>query len=208
MPSPPIQILVVDDEPDLCTLTKEFLEMSGDLGVDMANSVKEAVLALSKRRYDAIVSDYQMPVEDGIHFLKSLRTAGDRTPFILFTGRGREEVVIEALNNGADSYLQKGGEPKSQYAELAHRIGMLVRRHQTEAALLDSETEFRALFEHNPDAVILIGLDGKILNCNQASWMFAQKNKEEMVGKTISDLGVFSAQDMAQFAKELTGRAS
>ncbi len=83
--------------------------MSGDLGVDMANSVKEAVLALSKKRYDAIVSDYQMPVEDGIHFLKSLRSAGDRTPFILFTGRGREEVVIEALNNGADSSVRREG---------------------------------------------------------------------------------------------------
>ncbi len=73
--------------------------------------------------------------------------------------------------------------------------------------MLDSETEFRTLFEHNPDAVILIGLDGKILNCNQASCMFAQQNKEEMMGKTISDLGVFSAEDLAHFAKELTGRA-
>jgi PAS domain S-box-containing protein len=207
MSSLPIQILVVDDEAELCALTKEFLERSGNLNVDTARSVKEAVLALSEKRYDAIVSDYQMPVEDGIHFLKSLRSAGDRTPFILFTGRGREEVVIEALNNGADSYLQKGGEPRSQYAELGHRIGMLVQRHQAEAALLESETEFRTLFENNPDAVILLDLDGKIMNCNRAGSLFAQKDRQEMIGKTFSDLDMFSAEDLAHFQKELVGRA-
>ncbi len=59
-----------------------------------------------------------MPGMDGIQLLKALRDSGDRTPFILFTGRGREEVAIEALNHGADFYLQKGGNVEVQFAEL------------------------------------------------------------------------------------------
>ena len=137
--SPPlIHVLAVDDEPDLCALTKEFLEMNGEMSVDTTSSVKEARNALTKRRYDAIVSDYQMPGEDGIQFLKSLGTADERTPFILFTGKGREEVVIEALNNGADSYLQKGGMPAPMYVELEHRIRTAVRKRQA-----DKEVEER-----------------------------------------------------------------
>jgi PAS domain S-box-containing protein len=202
-----MQILVVDDEPDLCTLTKEFLEMSGEVKVDTANSVMEAGDLLSKKTYDAIVSDYQMPGRDGIQFLKSMRSSGDRTPFILFTGRGREEVVIEALNNGADSYLQKGGDPDSQYAELGHRIGMLVRRHQTEAALLDSEAEFRTLFDNNPDAVVLINIDGRILNCNHATVLVLQMSKEKLIGSDVSDLGVFRPEDVARFQRAITDRA-
>lgn len=111
MSSHPIQILSVDDEPDICDLTKEFLEITRKINVDIAGSVEEARRMIDQREYDAIVSDYQMPGENGIQFLKSLRASGDMIPFILFTGKGREEVVIEAINNGADAYLQKGGEP-------------------------------------------------------------------------------------------------
>ncbi len=122
--------MVVDDEPDLCMVTKEFLEMGGDMAADIATSVDEARRALSQNRYDVVISDYQMPQEDGLSFLKSLRSAGNSVPFILFTGKGREEVVIRALNLGADSYLQKGGDAGSQYAELKHLIRTVVSRHR------------------------------------------------------------------------------
>ena len=72
---------------------------------------------------------------DGIQFLKQVRGSGNSVPFILFTGRGREEVVIQALNEGADFYLQKGGEPKSQFTELAHKIQSAVSRKKAEEEL-------------------------------------------------------------------------
>ena len=50
----------------------------------------------------------------------------------MFTGKGREEIVIEALNYGADFYLQKGGDPKPLFTELANAIRHLVRRSQAE----------------------------------------------------------------------------
>ncbi|MEN6343051.1 MAG: PAS domain S-box protein [Methanospirillum sp.] len=71
-----------------------------------------------------------MPGMDGIDFLKSVRLSGDTIPFILFTGRGREEVVIQALNEGADFYIQKGGDPGSQFAELTHKIQIAVENHR------------------------------------------------------------------------------
>jgi len=88
MPFSPIRVLAVDDETDICTLTKRFLEMSEAMEVDTVCSVREAMAEVTKKRYDVIVSDYQMPDEDGIQFLKSLRAAGDAIPFILFTGKG------------------------------------------------------------------------------------------------------------------------
>ncbi|MFA6673443.1 MAG: PAS domain S-box protein, partial [Methanoculleus sp.] len=60
-------------------------------------------------------------------------------PFIIFTGRGREEVAIEALNNGADFYLQKGGDPKTQFSELANAVRQLAGRRRAEAAFRKSE---------------------------------------------------------------------
>ena len=82
-----------------------------------------------------IISDYQMPEMDGIAFLKTLRTRGNATQFIIFTGRGREEVAIEALNEGVDFYIHKDGEPRSQFAERTHKIKLVVNRKRTEEKL-------------------------------------------------------------------------
>ena len=117
-----MDILYVDDETSLLEITKLFLEKDGDFNVHVFDSAGLALEALESRKFDAIVSDYLMPETDGIEFLKALRKSGDRTPFILLTGKGREEVAIEALNSGADYYLNKGGDPKSQFAELRNMI--------------------------------------------------------------------------------------
>jgi PAS domain S-box-containing protein len=119
----------------------------GDVHVDIAESASAALDMLSTQKYDAIVSDYQMPGMNGIEFLKALRESNDNIPFILFTGRGREEIVIEALKNGADFYLQKGGDPKSQFAELTNIIDQLVTKRRSEMALIESEERYRSFIK-------------------------------------------------------------
>ncbi|HEX3002344.1 MAG TPA: response regulator, partial [Methanoregula sp.] len=121
-----LSLLYVDDEPGLLEIGKLFLETSGGFTVTTAVSGNEGLDELAVHPFDAIVSDYQMPEMNGIQFLKAVRKSYGSIPFILFTGRGREEVVIEAINNGADFYLQKGGDPKAQFAELAHKIRQAV----------------------------------------------------------------------------------
>ncbi|MEI7649620.1 MAG: response regulator, partial [Methanomicrobiales archaeon] len=147
-----IRVLYVDDEPTLLEIGKIYLERDGTFYVDTLTSAGEALTRLNTERYDAIVSDYQMPEMDGITFLKRLKGSGNTTPFIIFTGRGREEVVIEALNSGADFYLQKGGEPKSQFAELSNKIRYAVTRTHAEDALAESEVKYKTLFESAGDA--------------------------------------------------------
>jgi len=126
----PIRVLYVDDEPGLLKICKLFLERTAGFTVDTLTSAADALAKIPVKQYDAIVSDYQMPEMDGIAFLKAVRASGNAIPFILFTGRGREEIVIQALNEGADFYLQKGGEPASQFIELAHKIRRAVDRRR------------------------------------------------------------------------------
>ena len=137
-----LSVLYVDDEEMLLDIGKMFLERSGDRSVDIAISARQGIEQMGNKTYDAIVSDYQMPGMDGIEFLKNIR-ATSTIPFILFTGKGREEVVIEAINSGADFYLQKGGDPKSQFVELKHKILQAVNRRRTEDELRKSETRYR-----------------------------------------------------------------
>jgi len=128
-------VLYVDDEAELLEICKLFLELEGQFSVDTLTSAEEALTLIQSKNYDAIISDYQMPEMDGIAFLKQVRGSGNTIPFILFTGRGREEIVIQALNEGADFYLQKGGEPRSQFTELGHKIRSAVSRKKAEEEL-------------------------------------------------------------------------
>ena len=133
MPNEPrFSILYVDDEPALLDITGMFLERTGNFSVSTCDNANDALKIISHQLFDAIISDYDMPDCDGISFLKNLRRNGNKTPFIIFTGRGREEVAIQALNEGADFYLQKGGDPKSQFAELVNKIRYAISRKQRE----------------------------------------------------------------------------
>jgi PAS domain S-box-containing protein len=123
------RVLYVDDEQMLLEIAKIYLEKDRGYSVDTALSARDVLQQGNLRDYDAIISDYQMPEMDGIAFLKEVRSQSIDTPFILFTGRGREEIVIQALNEGADFYLQKGGEPKSQFAELSHKVHIAIEHH-------------------------------------------------------------------------------
>ena len=125
------RILYVDDEPDLLDLGKLFLERNGQFSVDICSSAPEALDLMGTTTFDAIISDYQMQDMDGIGFLKTVRASGNAIPFILFTGRGREVVVIQALNEGANFYLQKGGNSEAQFAELAHKTRIAIEHHRS-----------------------------------------------------------------------------
>ncbi|MCQ1537554.1 PAS domain S-box protein [Methanocalculus taiwanensis] len=133
--SAPISILFIEDEPSLLEIGQLFLEEDPLLSVVTCDNVPDAIILLKERHFDAIISDYQMPDMNGIDFLKYLRNNGDRTPFIILTGQSREEVVIEALNSGADFYIQKGGDPRAQFAELSNQIRYAVATRRGEAEI-------------------------------------------------------------------------
>jgi len=181
-----ISILYVDDEPTLLEITRVYLERTGEFSVATTTSAQEAITMLAAEPFDAVISDYQMPEMDGLAFLKFLRSDKNAVPFILFTGKGREEVAIEALNSGADFYLQKGGEPKSQYAELSSKIRQAVQRRQAEMALLDSEEKYRDLVENINDVLFVVDRNGTITYISPRISQFGYA-PADMIKRPVSD---------------------
>jgi PAS domain S-box-containing protein len=184
------RILYADDDLALLEIGKLFLEQDGMFTVDTFPSATEALERLRSAEYDAIISDYQMPETDGITFLKTLRHRGNITPFIIFTGKGREEVVIEALNSGADFYIQKGGEPVSQYTELAHKVRQAVQRRRAEKSIHDHERREADILNFLPDATFAIDTDGVVIAWNRAMEKMTGVPASAILGKGNNEYAI------------------
>ncbi|MDH7510085.1 MAG: PAS domain S-box protein [Methanolinea sp.] len=158
-----ISVLCVDDDASLLDITRIYLEKTGDFTVDTAESAIIALKKIKDNSYDAIVSDYQMPGMDGIAFLTLLRREYPDMPFLIFTGKGRDEVIIRAFERGADFYIQKGGDPRSQFTEMAHKIRTAVLFRKEQKARRESEARFRALIENASDIIRILDENGNIV---------------------------------------------
>lgn len=131
-----------------------------------------------------------MPGMDGIELLKVIRERFGDIPFVLFTGRGREEIVIEAIESGADFYLQKGGDPVSQFAELAHKIRQALRRKEAERSKQDSEQRLSDIIDFLPDATFAIDRAGTVIAWNRAVEEMTGVPASAMLGKGDRDYAV------------------
>ncbi len=193
------RILVVDDEPALLELNRIYLTQSGEMQVETTTTPLQALDMLSKTPYDAIVADYEMPEMDGIALLKEVRKRGHFIPFIIFSGRGREEIIIEALNNGADFYLQKGGNPSAQFAELRNMILQAVRRRRAEEETQRARDLYQSVFEHTGSATLIIEGDMTISLMNSEAARLSGYSREEVEGK-ISWTTFVAPEDLQRLA--------
>ena len=163
-----VQVLHVDDDPDFAALTAEVLERRDRrLDVTTATSATDGLDRLEEGPVDCVVSDYDMPGQDGIAFLERVREEYPRLPFILFTGNGNEEIAAKAVRAGATDYLQKSS-GTDQYALLANRVTNAVEKYATERKLQETHRRFGKLLEGSADYVHVLDPDGTITYASPA----------------------------------------
>ena len=132
--SEPIRVLHVDDDPEFAELTAAFLDRAdGAFEIETAADAAEGLDRLEDGAFDCIVSDHEMPGRNGIEFLETVREVDPDLPFVLFTGKGSEQVASDAISAGATDYLQKGSSTE-RYELLANRIRNAVSQFRSKRA--------------------------------------------------------------------------
>ncbi len=197
-----IKVLHIDDEEDFLIITKEFVERlsEGEISVVSSSNPLEALERVETKKFDVIVCDYMMEELNGLDLLRKLKTQDYDIPFIIFTGRGREEVVIKALNLGADYYLRKGLDAKSQYAELVHQIKTVFRHKTAERGLRESEEKFSLFLNNVPAVAYLKDEEGRYTFFNDYLYDVYKVTPEEIIGKTASEF--FGEEEGKEIEKE------
>jgi DNA-binding response OmpR family regulator len=126
-------ILVVDDEPKIVQVARDYLEHAG-FSVLTAFDGKTALAAARSAKPDLVVLDLGLPDLDGLDVTRALRKDSS-TPIIMLTARGEETDKLVGLELGADDYITKPFSPK----ELVARVRAVLRRADTSRANADAE---------------------------------------------------------------------
>ena len=155
-----IRVLHVDDDPNQFEFIKFFLNQADQLlNVNCVGTPDEVFRELETGNYDCLVTDFQMPLMDGIELAKKVREKHS-TPIILYTGQGSEEVAETAFTIGINDYIRKEMDP-SHYKVLGKRIRDTVEKYRV-------ENLYRNVIEQTRDALSII-VDGHLVFCNQST---------------------------------------
>lgn len=125
-----IKVLIVDDSAVMRKIVERALRQAGlDLGeVVEAGNGAEALIAVRRGGLDLILSDINMPVMDGLEFLRNLMAEdlAKGVPVMMITTEGSESRVVEALSAGARGYLRKPFTPEQVKERVAPLVGVVV----------------------------------------------------------------------------------
>jgi PAS domain S-box-containing protein len=164
-----VTVLAVDDDESMVSLTATYLQRQREsFEVLTATSSEAALETLDGAAVDCVVSDYEMPDRNGIELLRAVRERDATLPFILFTGKGSEEIASEAISAGVTDYLQKRS-GDDRYALLANRIENAVRQRRAERVAARTQRRLEEVTEHTNDVLYMFDGDfSELLFVNSA----------------------------------------
>ena len=184
-----IYILHVDDDPDVADTAAAFLERENSRFTVETAASATAGLEQFGEEIDCIVSDYDMPSKNGIEFLEMVRAECPDVPFILYTGKGSEEVASDAISAGVTDYLQKET-GSDQYTVLANRIENAVRQTRSQEALEESQQRLSLFFEQSPLGVIEWDENFDVVQVNDTATEILGYTEAELEGESWESIVV------------------
>jgi PAS domain S-box-containing protein len=183
-----IQVLLVDDREPVADLTETYLERISDtISVCIEESAKDGLARFQTGSFDCVVSDYEMPGSDGLEFLDNVRELEPDLPFVLFTGKGSEEIASEAISAGVTDYIQKGS-GSERYEVLANRIENAVAQYRAQQEAREANEQMRRIHSRITDAFFALDDDWRITYVNEQAADFFELSSDDLVDEDFRDL--------------------
>jgi PAS domain S-box-containing protein len=181
-----LRVLIVEDsEDDTLLVVREFKQAGYEISFERVQTEAAMEAALSKEKWDVIISDYVLPDFSGLRALRLLQRKGIDLPFIIVSGKIGEGVAVEAVKAGAHDYLMK-----NNLRRLVVAVEQEIReaenrreRKKAEEALRESQERYRALVDNTILGVTVIDTNYKIIMANTMLAKLFNKPASDFVGK-------------------------
>ena len=203
MPLPLRLLLVEDSKSDATLLVSELRRGPWDVTHERVDSAADLSAAIDRGPWDLIISDYTLPQFDGTAALAMARAADLDVPFILVSGTVGEDVAVQALKAGANDYLFKGHLERLVPAVERELRDAGERRsaREIERRLAVSEMRHRRLFETSYDGILLLdAATGEVLEANRVIGEVLGRDRDELLGRRLWEIGVFPDEPAAAAA--------
>ena len=200
------KILLVEDDPNLGSVLKEYLEIKG-YDVTLAQDGKLGIETFEKGIFDFCILDVMLPVMDGFELGKKIREQDQKIPFLYLTAKTMKEDRIEGLKSGADDYLTK----QFSMEELSLRMDAILRRINA-APKKEAQLEYQIGKIHfdTTRQILTIGGNEQKLTTKESELlkmlcmnMNAILTREEALVKIWGDDNYFTARSMDVFITKL-----
>ncbi len=187
-----INILLIEDEdPHAELIQRAFEDQNTQFQIHRVRSLTEARVQLVEKEPALIIADWRLPDGESMALLPDHHDPLS-TPIILMTSYGNERIAVEALKSGALDYVVKSPESMLDMPHLAERAieqwAARAERAKMQAALLESEAQFRLLAENASDMISRLTTDGRMLYVSPACEIILGYSPEEMIGTSAFDI--------------------
>ncbi|HNW99075.1 MAG TPA: response regulator transcription factor [Bacteroidales bacterium] len=199
-----IKILLAEDDHNLGTILKAYLEAKGYPTKLFVNG-KEAYEAYAKEKFDFCILDVMMPIKDGFTLAKEIRKTDKKTPILFLTAKSMQEDRIEGLQLGADDYLTK---PFSM-EELLLRIKAILRRSVSDGGEQNIFTIGKYIFDYSHQTLMLNNESQKLTSKEAELLKLLAENLNGILDRSIAlnriwnDDSYFNARSMDVYIAKL-----
>jgi PAS domain S-box-containing protein len=182
------RIVFADDDADMRGYIVKLL--SPFYEVEACSNGQQALDAVLKHPPDLVLSDFVMPVMDGAHLVRALKSNPHTAaiPVILLSVRSEADSQIEGLEAGADDYISKPFTTRELLARIKSRLALVQMREEARLALNRSQQGFQELLDTASEAILVADREGRILVFNQTAEKMFGYGPGELLGINVEQL--------------------
>jgi len=183
-----IRILIIEDDEDDFFITSQYIKGIPEARkwrIDWCYKYEDAIEHICDKNYDLYFVDYFLGAKTGLDLLREKEIKNCHEPIILLTGKGNQEIDLEAMISGATDYLVKS---ELNTEKLERTIRYALEKAQTLKALRINEEKYRNIFEQSKDAIFILDADLKFTSVNQTTIQLLEYSIEELEQLSVTDL--------------------